>query len=68
MAEAQIPGGPAQLRLRAEACRQLAGMADDAQSKALWTERANHWDKLTAKAEKRRRSPRLGTPNSRILR
>jgi hypothetical protein len=68
MAEAQIPGGPAQLRLRAEACRQLAGMADDAQSKALWTERANHWDKLTAKAEKRRRSPRLGTPSSRILR
>jgi hypothetical protein len=26
MAEAQIPGGPTELRLRAEACRQLADM------------------------------------------
>jgi hypothetical protein len=33
MAEAQIPGGPTELRLRAEACRQLADMADDARSK-----------------------------------
>jgi hypothetical protein len=44
---------PAQLRLKAEACRRLADMAEDAQRKALWTERAHHWEQLAAKAAKR---------------
>ena len=44
---------PAQLRLKAEACRRLAEIADDdAERKAIWTERANYWDQLARKAEK----------------
>jgi hypothetical protein len=44
---------PAQLRLKAEACRRLADLAEDAQRKALWIERADHWEQLAAKATKR---------------
>lgn len=47
-----MPDEPAQLRLKAEACRRLADMHEDAKGKALWTERANHWEQLATKAEK----------------
>jgi anti-sigma factor RsiW len=39
----------AELRRKAEACRRLAGMDEDAARKALWLERADHWEKLAAK-------------------
>lgn len=50
---------PAQLRQKAEVCRRLADMADDAGRKALWLERADHWEQLATKAPKQpnRRSP-----------
>jgi hypothetical protein len=44
---------PAQLRLKAEACRQLADTSEEAKRKALWIERAEHWEKLAKEAEKR---------------
>jgi hypothetical protein len=43
----------AQLRLKAEACRQLADTSEEAKRKALWIERAEHWEKLAKEAEKR---------------
>jgi hypothetical protein len=47
---------PAQFRLRAEACRRLAELADDPQRESIWLERANDWDQLAAKAEKKLRA------------
>jgi hypothetical protein len=38
---------------KAEACRRLADLADDEQRKALWIERADHWEQLAVKAAKR---------------
>ena len=43
---------PAQLRLKAEACRKLAGMFEEPERKALWSERAGHWEQLAIEAEK----------------
>ncbi len=43
----------AQLHLRAEACRRLAETSENAERKELWLDRANHWEKLALKAEKR---------------
>jgi hypothetical protein len=47
---------PAQLRLKAEACRRLADMFEDADRKVLWNERAAHWEQLAMKAQKQSRS------------
>ena len=46
-----MPDDPALLRLKAEACRRLADMFVEAVRKALWTERADHWEQLATKAE-----------------
>jgi hypothetical protein len=43
---------PAQFRLKAKACRRLADIAEDEQRRALWIERADHWEQLAAKAAK----------------
>ncbi len=48
-----MPDEPTQLRLKAEGCRQLAATSEDAKRKALWLERADHWEKLATEAEKR---------------
>jgi hypothetical protein len=40
------------LRAKAEACRRLAGIAEDAARKALWLARANYWEKLAVLAAK----------------
>jgi hypothetical protein len=48
--------GPTQLRLKAEACRQLAGIAEDVMRQALWLDRADHWERLAKEAEKRPRT------------
>ena len=53
---------PAQLRLKAEACRRLADLAEDAERETLWLIRANNWDQLATKAEQKSRArsrPRL---------
>jgi hypothetical protein len=42
----------AQLRLKAEACRRLAELCDDAERGALWLERADHWENFAIKAAK----------------
>ncbi len=47
---------PAQHRVKAEACRRLADLAEDAERKALWTERADKWEQLARKATKRLRT------------
>jgi hypothetical protein len=44
---------PAQLRLKAEACRQLADLTEDWERKAFWKERAEYWEELAVKAAKR---------------
>jgi hypothetical protein len=49
---------PVQLRLKAEACRRLADLAEDLQRKALWIERADHWDRLAAKTAEPPQQPR----------
>jgi hypothetical protein len=46
-----MPDDPALLRLKTEACRRLADMFVEAERKALWTERADHWEQLAIKAE-----------------
>lgn len=47
-----VPDDPAELRLKAEACRRLAGMFEEPERKALWIERAGQWEQLAIKAEK----------------
>jgi hypothetical protein len=39
----------AQHRIKAEACRRLADLAEDADSRTMWDERAEYWDRLAAK-------------------
>jgi hypothetical protein len=36
--------------LKAEACRRLADTAENEYRKAIWIERAHHWDQLAAEA------------------
>jgi hypothetical protein len=48
---------PTQLHLKAEACRLLADTSEDAQRKALWIERADHWEQLAATAASQQRKP-----------
>jgi hypothetical protein len=43
----------AQLRMKAEACRRLAELTEDAERKTVWLVRADHWESLAAKAERR---------------
>jgi hypothetical protein len=45
-------GEPAQLRLKAEACRRLADMSENVMREALWLDRADYWEQLATKAEK----------------
>jgi hypothetical protein len=52
MTSADMLDNPAQLRLKAEACRRLAEIEEDAERKALWIERAHHWEQRAAKASK----------------
>jgi len=47
-----VSDDPTQLRLKAEACRKLAGMFEEPERKALWSERAGHWEQLAIEAEK----------------
>lgn len=42
---------PATSGLKARACRQLANLSDDAERKALWHERAEHWEKRATPKE-----------------
>lgn len=51
-----MPDDLAQLRLKAEACRRLADLAEDAERKALWLKRADDWEQLATKAAKPPRS------------
>jgi hypothetical protein len=37
---------------KAEACRQLADLAEDEYRRALWVERATEWERLAAEAKK----------------
>ena len=48
-----VPDDPAELRLKAEACRKLAVMFEEPERRALWIERASQWEKLAIKAQKR---------------
>jgi hypothetical protein len=45
----------AQHRTKAEACRRLADLAEDAAWRAMWDERAEYWERLAAKAAKTQR-------------
>jgi hypothetical protein len=47
---------PAQLRLKAEACRRLADLSGDTARKDVWLKRAADWDQLAGKAEKQLRT------------
>jgi hypothetical protein len=40
------------MRAKAEACRRLAAIAEDASLKALWLARADYWEKLAVLAAK----------------
>lgn len=50
-----MSGDPSQLRLKAEACRRLADLTEDAEREAVWLGRANDWEQLATKAEKKLR-------------
>jgi hypothetical protein len=41
-----------ELRRKADACRQLAADAEDKWRKALWMERAQHWELEAARVER----------------
>ena len=41
----------AQRRTKAEACRRLADLAEDASGRAMWDERAEYWERLAAKSK-----------------
>jgi hypothetical protein len=43
----------AQLRMKAEACRRLADLTEDAARRTIWLARADHWEQLAAKTEKK---------------
>ena len=34
--------------MKAEACRRLADLAEDASGRAMWDERAEYWERLSA--------------------
>lgn len=57
-----MPDEAAQHRIKAEACRRLADLAEDADRRAMWDERAEYWDRLAAKAKK---SPQRQKPSER---
>ena len=46
--------------MKAEACRRLADLAEDAGRRAMWDERAEYWERLAAKAKT---SPRRLKPS-----
>jgi hypothetical protein len=52
---------PAQFRLKAEACRRLADLADNVERRRLWLNRAAGWDDMAAKAEKKNKRQRPPT-------
>jgi hypothetical protein len=48
----EMPDEAAQHRIKAEACRRLADLAEDAGRRAMWDERAVYWERLAGKAKK----------------
>jgi hypothetical protein len=48
-----VSNDPTELRLKAEACRKLAGMFEQPERKTLWHERAVDWEQLAIDAEKK---------------
>ncbi len=52
-----VQDNAAQLRMKAEACRRLAELTEDAERNTFWLLRADHWERLAAKAERRQRNP-----------
>jgi hypothetical protein len=44
---------PVELRRRAEACRRLADMAETEETRMAWLTRANEWERLATRAEKK---------------
>jgi hypothetical protein len=44
--------------LKAEACRRLADTAENEFRKALWIERARHWDQLASEAANQMQRPK----------
>ena len=48
----------AELRRKAEACRQLAELAENAERKNLWLDRAAEWEQRATDLEKARTSVR----------
>jgi len=48
-----LDDGPIQFRLKAEACRRLADVAENVVRNALWLDRADYWEQLAKAAEKR---------------
>jgi hypothetical protein len=43
---------PERYKMRAEACRRLAAIADTEENRALWLKRADHWEEMAVKAAK----------------
>lgn len=56
--------GPAELRRKAEACRDLADASDSPERKAHWIEQAAQWEAVAAKAEGKLDEPTLSTSGS----
>lgn len=52
----RVSGDPAHLRLKAEACRRLADLTEDAEREALWLKRASDWEELATKTERKLRA------------
>lgn len=54
---ASAMGHVAELRRKAELCRRLADISDDADQKARWLERASDWERLAERRKHGRAKP-----------
>ena len=53
MSDESTDSTPAALRFRADACRTLAETSNSLERKAIWLQRAQHWEDLSLKAAER---------------
>lgn len=53
MSDKSANSTPTALRFRADTCRAIAETSDSPERKAIWLQRAQHWEDLSLKAAER---------------
>lgn len=62
-----MPDDPAELRRKAEACRELADISDTPERKAHWIGQAQHYEALAIKADAPKTDKRRSRPTKKQL-